>query len=150
MALSHMAARLAAEIHDHDWSDAHSRLDGSRHNRKLDHTGTDQLPPAKAESIRLNVVWVVGQALAEEDPNFSIREFAKAAGVTDDFLLTRRRNENGGIEAGIRPIGRDVYLETDGRTWVAVDRGADPSASPTRVAVGVATSPVAAAALLDD
>jgi hypothetical protein len=150
MALSHIAARLAAEIRDQDWSDAHVRLDGSRHNRAIDRTGTEQLPPAKAEAIRLNVVWVVGQALAEEDPNFSIREFAEASGVGRDFLLTRRGGLNGGIEAGIRPIGRDVVLETDGRTWVAVNNGANPSAQPTSVSFGRAASPVAAASLLTD
>jgi hypothetical protein len=148
MALSRVATKIAAEIRDQDWSDAHSRLDGARHNRDLDHTSEPQLKPMQAESVRMNVVWVVAQALAEEDPNFSVREFAKASGVPDDYLLTRRGTPNGGIEAGLRPVGRDIYLQTDGVTWMAVNRAADPSAQPTPVAVAVASSPAAAIALL--
>lgn len=51
----------------------------------------------------MNVIWVVGQALADHDPNFSIRQFAESAGASSGFLLTRDgKRKNVMIEAGIR------------------------------------------------
>jgi hypothetical protein len=81
--MSTIAKRLANEIRAQDWSDAHSRADGSRHDRAIDREGGDQLDPDETEVVRMNVIWVVGQALAEDDPNFSIRDFAQAAGATN-------------------------------------------------------------------
>lgn len=103
MALSRIAQTFADEIRRQDWSDAHSRADGSRHNRTVDRTTQPQLSQDETETVLMNVVWVVAQALFEEDPNFSVREFAEAAGVGRDWLYTRSGRPHGGIEAGLRP-----------------------------------------------
>lgn len=101
--LSTIAQRLADEIKAQDWSDAHTRADGARHDRGMDRTKSDQLDADATEVVLMNVVWVTGQALAEDDPQFNIRAYAEACGVSNDWLLTRRGAPNGGIEAGIRP-----------------------------------------------
>lgn len=105
--LSTIATRLAHEIRVQDWSDAHSRVDGARHRRSFDRTNSRQLTDGEAERVRMNVIWVVGQALAEDDPNFNIRDFAEAAGADLGYLYTSRGSKNGGIEAGLRPRGVD-------------------------------------------
>jgi hypothetical protein len=102
--LSTIAARLAQEISMQDWSDVHSRADGARHDRSVDRKGGDQLEPAETEVVRMNVIWVVGQALAEDDPNFDIRAFAEAAGATDYWLYNKDGRPNRGIEAGLRRV----------------------------------------------
>lgn len=107
--LATLHAALAEEIREQDWSDAHSRLDGARHNRERDHTTAPQLPAAEVEAIRMNVIWVVAQALANDDPNFDVRSFAEAAGASPRFLLTRDgRRKNRMIEAGIRRYEQDT------------------------------------------
>lgn len=101
--LSTQHAALAEQIRNQDWSDAHTRLDGAGHNRITDKTTTAQLTPEESERVRMNVIWVVGQALADHDPNFSIRHFAESAGASQAFLVTRDgKRKNGMIEAGIR------------------------------------------------
>ncbi|MBF6340812.1 hypothetical protein IU450_33695 [Nocardia abscessus] len=47
----------------------------------------------------MNVMWVVGQALWHDDPNFDPYEFAEACGVD---IYTRSGRRNGGIEMGFR------------------------------------------------
>lgn len=101
--LARLHAAIAEEIRIHDWSDAHSRLDGARHDRARDRTAARTLSADETESVRMNAIWVVGQALADHDPNFSIRAFAEAAGASAAHLRTRDgRRDNGMIEAGIR------------------------------------------------
>lgn len=105
--LSTIAQRLADEIARQDWSDSHTRLDGARHDRTLDRSHDQQLSASETASVKMNTVWVTGQALAEDDPNFDIRAFAEACGVSDEFLRTRRGAPNGMIEAGLRGTQRD-------------------------------------------
>ncbi|WP_125100770.1 hypothetical protein [Leucobacter chromiireducens] len=100
--LSTMAQRLADEIKEQDWSDAHSRLDGSRHSRTRDRKGGAQLSDEETDRIRMNVIWVTGQALADDDPNFDIRAFAEAAGASSGMLWRKDGGPNRGLEAGLR------------------------------------------------
>jgi len=109
--LSTIARRLAFEISAQDWSDAHSRADGARHDRTLDHTTSPMLSAQEAETVRLNVVWVVGQALAEDDPNFDIHAFAEAAGVPDHLRVRKDGRPSGVIDAGIRPVGEAEVIQ---------------------------------------
>jgi hypothetical protein len=102
MALSRIAQLFADEIRAQDWSDAHTRADGARHDRTVDRTTDPQLTPDETETVRLNVMWVVGQVLSDEDPNFDVHEFAAAAGVADHWRLNRDGRPSGGIPAGIR------------------------------------------------
>lgn len=106
--LSTIAQRLADEIRGQDWSDAHSRADGARHDRGVDRKGGEQLDPDETEVVRMNVIWVVGQALAEDDPNFSIRAFAEAAGARHDWLFNKDGGPNRGVEAGLRRTVRHL------------------------------------------
>ncbi|MGL4340508.1 MAG: hypothetical protein ACRCSP_08840 [Rhodoglobus sp.] len=112
--LSTIAQRLADEIKAQDWSDSHSRQDGARHDRAYDGMGSQTLSAEETECVRMNVVWVTGQALAEDDPNFDIRSFAEASGVSEEKLRTRRGAPNGMIEAGIRDPARSIP-KTHGR-----------------------------------
>lgn len=100
--LSTIAQSLADEIKAQDWSDAHSRADGSRHDRTLDRTTSAQLDPDQADTVRVNVMWVVAQALSDHDPNFDVHAFAEAAGVSRGYRLRKDGTPSGGIPAGIR------------------------------------------------
>lgn len=100
--LSTLAQSLADEIRAQDWSDAHSRADGARHDRHQDRTKAEQLDEDQTENVRVNVMWVVAQALSDHDPNFDVHAFAEAAGVHRDFRLRRDGTLSGGIPAGIR------------------------------------------------
>ena len=81
MALSRLAEAFAAEIRNHDWSDAPWRADRAGHDRSTDsNTGEQQLLPHETEIVRLNATWVTAQVLAYMDPNFDVYEFAEAAG----------------------------------------------------------------------
>ena len=102
MALSHTARLHAAEIRNHDWSDAPFRVDRAGHDRAHDGGRGPQLPEAETENIRMNVMWVTAQVLGYEDPNFDVYEFAEACGVE---TRTRSGRLNGGIEAGVRVEG---------------------------------------------
>lgn len=110
MALSRLAAQFAAEIANHDWSDAPYRADKAGHRRVMDGASRTAatLTPDEAEIVKLNVIWVIGQVLAYNDPNFSIHEFGEVAGALPRFL----RNTDG------RPSGTMTYglrQEIDGR-----------------------------------
>lgn len=100
--LSIIAQALADEIAAQDWSDVHSRADGARHNRNTDHTTSEQLDQLETETVHVNVMWVVAQALSELDPNFDVHVFAEAAGVSDTYRLRKDGSLSGGIPAGIR------------------------------------------------
>ncbi|HYO33641.1 MAG TPA: hypothetical protein VES21_12395 [Nocardioidaceae bacterium] len=83
--LSRLASEFAAEIKNHDWSDAHIRTDRAGHDRARDSRKSRDLPPLSAEEtnrIRVNVMWVVSQVLGHRDSNFNVVEFAAACGVT--------------------------------------------------------------------
>jgi len=101
--LSTIAQALAEEIAAQDWSDAHNRADGARHDRAADHTTTTQLSPAEAEFVRVNVMWVTAQALSAHEANFDVHAFAEAAGVDPRFRLRSDGSPSGAIPAGLRP-----------------------------------------------
>ena len=101
--LSRLAAGFAAEIANHDWSDAPYRLDRAGHQREHDSKRPAQvLSPEETDALRTNVVWVVGQVLSYEDPNLDLHEFAAAAGVPRRITHTTSGRPSGGITAGIR------------------------------------------------
>lgn len=113
MALSRLAREFAAEIANHDWSDAPFRADRAGHDRARDRTQTRVLAPGETDIVRMNVMWVTAQVLGHADPNFDEYEFAEACGVE---TRTRSGHRNGGISAGLR--------KADGRycrpgTWEA-------------------------------
>lgn len=110
--LSTLAQTLAEEIKTQDWSDAHSRADGARHDRAIDRTNRPQLEPDEAECVRVNVMWVTAQALSIHDPNFDVHAFAEAAGVSADYRLRKDGTPSGAIPAGLR--------RTDGATYTPV------------------------------
>ncbi|WP_236789642.1 hypothetical protein [Amycolatopsis sp. GM8] len=100
MALSRLAPQFAAEIHQHDWSDAPYRLDRAGHQREHDlPNDVPQMSPEETDRIRTNVMWVVAQVLGYQDPNFDPYEFADAAGVR---TKTRSGHKDGYIMAGLR------------------------------------------------
>ncbi len=100
--LSTIAQSLADEIRAQDWSDAHSRADGARHDRKTDRTTDPQLDDVETATVHVNVMWVVAQALSDNDPNFDVHDFAEAAGVSDIYRLRKDGSPSGAIPAGIR------------------------------------------------
>jgi hypothetical protein len=100
MALSRLAAAFAAEIRNHDWSDAPFRADRAGHDRSMDSNRVvPQLQPIETECVRLNVMWVTAQVLAYMDPSFDPYEFAEAAGVN---TKTDRGERSRHIEFGLR------------------------------------------------
>lgn len=99
MALSHIARLHAAEIRNHDWSDAPFRADRAGHDRTHDGVRGPQLTDVETETVRVNVVWVTAQVLGYDDPNFDVYEFAEACGVD---IRTPSGRLNGGIAAGVR------------------------------------------------
>lgn len=107
MALHRLAREFAAEIAQHDWSDAPSRTDRAGHRRNDDRPDRQaaQLSDEETDRVRMNVMWVTAQVLAHSDPNFDVYEFAEACGVT---TRNRRGEKNRGIEYGLRrnPDGR--------------------------------------------
>jgi len=103
--LSTIAQALANEISAQDWTDAPYRIDGARHDRNFDRTTSRQLSPEEGEYIRLNVMWVAGQALQENDPNFDIHTFAEACGVPRQYRIGRDGKPSGIIKYGLRPVG---------------------------------------------
>ncbi|WP_159800889.1 hypothetical protein [Arthrobacter zhaoguopingii] len=101
--LNRLAAEFAAEIANHDWSDAPYRLDRAGHHRDHDtNRGKQVLEPAEADAIRTNVMWVAAQVLKHADPNLDLHEFAEACGVPRRFTHTKHGQLNGMIDAGIR------------------------------------------------
>lgn len=101
MALSRLAREFAAEIANHDWSDAPYRADRAGHDRTKDHSNCKQLSPGETSIVRMNAMWVTAQVLGHADPNFNEYEFAKACGVETRTIHGRL---NGGISAGLRQI----------------------------------------------
>lgn len=104
MALSRLAREFAAEIANHDWSDAPYRCDRAGHDRTMDHSTCEQL--------RMNVMWVTAQMLGNADPNFDEYEFAEACGVNTTTKYGRR---NGSIQAGLRITSDGHYCRPG--TW---------------------------------
>ncbi|MFF4417115.1 hypothetical protein ACFYY8_31730 [Streptosporangium sp. NPDC001559] len=103
MALSRVARKHAAEIANHDWSDAPYRLDRAGHQREDDtNRGEKFLSPEEAQRVKVNVAWVVAQVLAEEDPNFNVVEFARLCGIHDLSA--------GWLENGLRRDSNGRYL----------------------------------------
>jgi hypothetical protein len=102
MALSRLAEEFAAEIRNHDWSDAPWRADRAGHDRSRDsNSGKVQLTQNETDTVRLNVMWVTAQVLGHMDPNFDVYEFAEAAGVN---TLTPRGEQSGHIRYGLRIV----------------------------------------------
>ena len=104
MALSRIAKQHAAEIRNHDWSDAPYRIDRAGHSREDDRgkRTVEQLSPGETDRIRLNVIWTTAQVLAYNDPNFNVHEFAEAAGAPGYLLYRSDGKPSGGIAAGLR------------------------------------------------
>jgi hypothetical protein len=101
MTLSRLAGEFAAEIRNHDWSDAPYRWDRAGHRREYDsQRSVKQLDPAETDAIRANVMWVVAQVLGYGDPNLDPFEFAEACGV--DTRTPSGRPRSGVITAGLR------------------------------------------------
>ena len=119
MALSRLAAEFAAEIKNHDWSDAPWRLDRAGHDRSTDsNRGQHAFGPDETASIRTNVMWVVAQVLGHADPQFDPYEFAEACGVR---TRTRRGELDGYITAGLRMDYQTRRYAQPG-TWTSTDR----------------------------
>lgn len=102
MALSRLAQQFAAEISNHDWSDAPYRFDRAGHDRTVDGKGAKQLEPHETDRIRENVMAVTAQVLGYQDPNFDEYEFAEACGV--DTRTAAGRPRSGTIRAGLRIV----------------------------------------------
>ncbi len=103
--LSRLAREFAAEIRNHDWSDAHERLDRAGHRREHDRASAvkETLSPDQTDRVRTNVMWVTAQVLKHADPNLDLHEYAAACGVPPS--ITHRRSDgkpSGAIDAGIR------------------------------------------------
>ena len=111
MTLSRLAREFAAEIRNHDWSDAPFRADRAGHRREHDSKshGYPQLDWTQTETVRLNVMWVVAQVLGHADPNFDPYEFAEACGV--DTRTPSGRPKSGVITAGLRYAEPGGYAE---------------------------------------
>lgn len=101
--LSRLAREFAAEIADHDWSDAPYRLDRAGHQRSFDsRPSPSRLEDVETDRLRTNVAWVVGQVLAYSDPNFDIDEFVSACGVPRSITHRTNGSRSGVIENGLR------------------------------------------------
>ncbi|MEU6346322.1 hypothetical protein ABZ883_35845 [Streptomyces sp. NPDC046977] len=113
MALSRLASQFAAEIKQHDWSDAPYRIDRAGHNRASDsNCGDEVLSENEAQNVRTNVMWVTAQVLGYSDPNFDVYEFAEASGVN---ILTRSGRQSGHIRVGLRTDSAGRYMRPG--TW---------------------------------
>ncbi len=104
--LSRLAMEFAAEIAEHDWSDAPWRLDRAGHNRMTD-TNRDErvLSPQETDCVRTNVMWVTAQVLKHLDPNLDLHEYAVACGIPRSITHRKDGSPSGGIPAGIRMTG---------------------------------------------
>ncbi|QES25789.1 hypothetical protein DEJ47_04390 [Streptomyces venezuelae] len=94
-----MARQFAAEINNHDWSDAPYRADRAGHDRFVDNRGTKLLTQQEADTVRMNVMWVTAQVLGYQDPSLDLFEFAEACGVN---IYTSRGEKSGYISSGVR------------------------------------------------
>jgi hypothetical protein len=107
---------LAAEIRGHYWGDAPYRADRAGHRREDDSrrpVQTEVLSAAEAESVRMNVVWVVAQSLGYEDPSFDPWVFAEACGVDRAYLFNSKGKRSRVVEAGLG-IDADGYYTAPG------------------------------------
>ncbi|WP_369043457.1 hypothetical protein [Streptomyces sp. Midd1] len=112
MALSRLAGEFAAEIKNHDWTDAPYRTDRAGHQRSVDNRATETLTDAQTDAVRMNVMWVAAQVLGHRDPNFDEYEFAEACGVN---TRTSRGARSGVIRSGLR-IDSEGHYAAPG-TW---------------------------------
>jgi len=102
MTLSRLAREFAAEIKQHDWSDAPWRIDRAGHDRKTDtKAGTTVLSAEETDRVRWNAVLVTAQVLKYSDPDLNLAEFAIACGLPPRLTGTVQRPD-GGLKAGIR------------------------------------------------
>lgn len=108
MALSNIAKKFALEIRNHYWNDAPFRADKAGHHPDFDSLKNreDDLSDHEAESIRVNVVWVVAQVLKSEDPNIDLLEFAEACGADENYL------KSGIMRYGLRGIDSEGFTES--------------------------------------
>ena len=103
--LSRIATAFAAEISNHDWSDAPYRLDRAGHHREDDsNRGSQVLDPTQTACVQGNVVFVTAQVLKYLDPNLDLHEFAEACGLLRTMTHNRDGRPSGGITAGLRRI----------------------------------------------
>src|SRR6478752_6232633 len=101
--LSRLAQEFAAEIANHDWSDAPYRLDRAGHHREDDTNRVSKvLDTDEANHIRTNVMWVTAQVLLHSDPNLDILEYAEACGIPRRITHNRDGRPSGVLDAGIR------------------------------------------------
>ncbi len=114
MALSRLAQQFADEIREHDWSDAHTRLDRAGHRRIDDRSTTaEPLTEEEADRIRTNVMRVTAQVLRYNDRNFNVHEFAERAGVPDSIRLRKDGSTSAAIDMGLR-FNRDGEAHVPG------------------------------------
>jgi hypothetical protein len=103
--LSRLAFEFAAEIANHDWSDAPFRVDRAGHNREHDSKRPNEaLSTAETDCVRTNVMWVTAQVLLHADPNLDVHEFAEASGIPRRFTHTNAGTPSGFVTAGIRRV----------------------------------------------
>jgi hypothetical protein len=108
--LSRLATEFAAEIANHDWSDAPWRLDRAGHKRHMDTHSTGQvLTRDETDNVRTNVMWVTAQVLKHLDPNLDLHEYATACGVPRSITHRKDGSKSGAIDAGIRFIDGLAY-----------------------------------------
>ena len=101
--LSRIALEFAAEIANHDWSDAPYRLDRAGHQREHDsNRGTNVLTLEETDAVRTNVMWVTAQVLLHADPNLNLLEYAQACRVPHWMTHRRDGTPSGALSAGIR------------------------------------------------
>jgi len=115
--LSRIAQEFAAEIRNHDWSDAHLRLDRAGHRREHDRASDslEPLTPKETDRVRTNVMWVTAQVLKHADPQLDLHEYAAACGVPRSITHNSDGRLSGTITAGIRfdNAGRAVRSAVD-------------------------------------
>lgn len=108
VALSRIAKMQADEIREHDWSDAHKRLDRAGHRRSDDRSASEQMLPDEAMRVRTNAMWVTAQVHAYLDPNFNVVEYAATCGVTgmtpDSLRAGLRKTGDGFHRPGTREV----------------------------------------------
>lgn len=106
MPLSRLAQEFAAEIRNHDWSDAPYRLDRAGHSRVSDGSkaATKSLSPAETDAIRTNVMWVTAQVLLHADHNFPVAEFAIACGIPRRITHRSDGKISGALAGGLRIV----------------------------------------------
>jgi hypothetical protein len=109
--LSRLAQEFAAEIANHDWSDAPYRLDRAGHSREHDSKApAEVLSPQETDRVRMNAMWVVAQVLMHADPNLDVHEFAEACGLPRRLTHNAhgRGEPSGFVDAGIRTVNGRV------------------------------------------